>query len=136
MSEYKEIRTLKIDRIADAKLTKRRFEKPDNFSLRSYTQNSFGIISSGKPQTIKVRLTDWAATMVREQKYHVSQQILMDSSRQITVQFVLSDTTEFKRWVLGFGKYATVLQPKSLVKTITEELQAASKLYITKRKHG
>jgi len=129
MSEYKEIRTLKIDRIADVKLTSRNFEKPSTFSLKSYAQAGFGIISSGKPRTIKIRFTGWAATMVREQKYHLSQQPLKDTPGEVTVQFTVTDSAELKRWVLSFGKYAIVLQPKSLIKSITDELRAVEKLY-------
>ncbi len=133
MSEYKEIRTLKIDRIADVKLTNQKFNRPETFSLQAYVRGSFGIISHGKPQRITVRLTDWAATMVREQKYHYSQQILKDKGKQVTVQYILSDTTEFKRWVLSFGKHATILQPKSLAISITEEIRAMSNLYKAKK---
>jgi predicted DNA-binding transcriptional regulator YafY len=45
------------------------------------------------------------------------------------VQFELSDTTEFKRWVLGFGRNARVLKPAELVQDIAQELAEAQAVY-------
>jgi len=78
MDEYQEIRTLKINRICSSELTRERFKRPADFSLQGYTQGSFGIFSPGKPQKVRVRFTGWGATLVREQKYHVSQKITKD----------------------------------------------------------
>ena len=43
----------------------------------------------------------------------------------VVARFQLSDTTEFKRWILGFGQCARVMQPKALAEEIARELAAA-----------
>ena len=129
LAEYKEIRTLKVTRILGLEMTQKTFKRPATFSLRAYTQGSFGIFSSGKPQIIKIKCTDWAATNVREQRWHPSQKIIKDTQDHLIVQFELTNTTEFIRWILGFGQNAVVLQPKSLATKVADELQAAAGQY-------
>ncbi len=46
-------------------------------------------------------------------------------------RFELWDLTEFKRWILGFGRHAVVLSPKKLVKEIASELAQARVGYRT-----
>ena len=135
MEVYKEIRTLKISRVLSAELTDDSFRRPRDFSLRAHTQDVFGIFSStGQLRKIKIRLQDWAANTVREAQYHPSQKIIKDDGDTVTVQFELANTTELKRWLLGFGAHARVLSPKSLVVEMAEEVKAMSKYYAGKIK--
>lgn len=125
LEEYGEVRTLKVSRIAGLQRTDKTFERPLNFSLAAHTHGSFGIFGPGKYQTIRIRFTGWAATNLREQQWHHSQKIIKDTSKQLTAEFELSSTVEFKRWLLGFGRHAVVLKPKKLVKEIAKELMEA-----------
>ena len=129
LTEYKEIRTLKVTRILGLELMQKTFNRPAAFSLQAYTQGSFGIFSSGETQTIKVKCTGWAATNVREQRWHSSQKIIKDTEDHVIVQFELANTTEFMRWTLGFGRHALVQQPKSLATRVADELQVAAGQY-------
>ena len=121
--------TLKVSRFEGVQMTGETFERPDTFSLEAYLHGTFGVFSPGKLQTIKARFTGWAATNVREQQWHRSQKILKDTKKHVAAQFELTDTTEFKRWILGFGKHATVLSPKALAREIAAELADAHSAY-------
>lgn len=124
-----EVRTLKMERLLGVEMTGETFERPDDFSLQEYLHGSFGVFTSGKQQTVKVRFTDWAAVNVRELQWHPSQTLVEDAPDHVIAQFELADTTEFKRWVLGFGRHATVLAPKELAAEVAEELAAAQAAY-------
>jgi len=124
-----QIRTLKLERLMGVEMTGETFQRPENFSLQEHLRGSFGVFSSGRPQVVKVRFTGWAATSVRELEWHPSQKILSDTRDHVLAQFKLSDTTEFKRWLLGFGHHAVVLEPEGLVAEITAELAAMSDGY-------
>jgi proteasome accessory factor B len=126
---YKEVRTLKVSRLRGVQMTGRRFERPADFSLEAYLDGSFGIFSPGPLQTIEVRFTGWAATNLREHQWHPSQTVVKDSPAGLTARFRLSDTHEFKRWLLGYGRCATVLKPKSFADEMREELCAACENY-------
>ena len=125
LAEYGEVRTLKVDRFRGVSLTGRTFQRPTDFSLKTYLDGGFGIFAPGQLQTIRARFTGWAATNVREQQWHPTQRIVKDGGEQLVAQFELSDTTEFKRWLLGYGPCAVVLKPKELAEAVKADLAAA-----------
>jgi len=125
LEDYGEVRTLKVARFLGVELTGDTFHRPRTFSLAAHTHGAFGVFGPGEFQTIKVRFTGWAATNVREHTWHPSQKIIKDTKRGLVATFELSDTTEFKRWLLGYGQHAVVLSPRKLVREIREELKAA-----------
>jgi len=129
LEAYGEVRTLKVVRFLDAELTDRTFQKPATFSLRAWTRGAFGVFGPGKLRTIKVRFAGWAAVNVREQVWHPSQKVLADDGEELTASFELSDTTEFKRWLLGFGRQVRIISPKSLAAELADELTAAAAAY-------
>ncbi len=129
MAEYDEVRTLKITRFLGVEMTGRAFDRPAAFSLAAYVHNTFGVFASGKLRTIRIKFTGWAATNVREQQWHHSQKIIRDSDGQLVAEFELGDTTEFKRWLLGYGRHAVVLKPKKLRQEIAMELAEARRGY-------
>ena len=129
MVKYAEVRTLKVTRILGIELTKESFKRPADFSLKTYTQGSFGIFSSNRTQVIKARFTDWAAANVREQTWHESQKVLEDTGKYVIAQFELGDHREFTRWVLGFGRHAMIMEPNDIASAVQKELEAACKQY-------
>lgn len=129
LHEYDEVRTLKVSRLHSARPTGRGFDKPRTFSLAKHTHGAFGVFGPGPVQTVRVRLTGWAATNVRELTWHTSQRVVSDVGETITVEFDLASTVEFKRWVLGFGPHATVLKPRALAREIADELARARENY-------
>jgi len=126
---YGEVRTLKVARIKGLTCLDKEFAKPDDFSLAGHFQGAFGVFGPGKKQKIQMELTDWAATNVRESCWHPSQRIVSDDGQKVIVTFELSNTVEFKRWVLGFGRHARVIRPKPLAEEIRQELHAAVQQY-------
>ena len=129
LEEYGEVRTLKVARFLGLELTSDTFEKPATFSLAAHTHGAFGVFGPGKFQTIRIRFTGWAATNVREHTWHPSQKIVKDTSKSLVATFELSDTTEFKRWLLGYGRHAVVLSPKPLVVEMAADLAEARQAY-------
>jgi predicted DNA-binding transcriptional regulator YafY len=70
---------------------------------------------------------------IREHKWHPSQKILKDCTRRgqdcLEAEYELSDTTEFRRWLLGFGRFAVVLKPKKLADEMKAEFRASCQSY-------
>jgi predicted DNA-binding transcriptional regulator YafY len=129
LAAYEEVRTLKVSRFQGVQMTAETFEKPETFSLRAYTHGSFGVFSPGKFQTIRARFSGWAATNVREHQWHPSQKIVKDGAAGLVATFELSDTTEFKRWLLGFGRHVVVQTPRALANELKAEFRAACGSY-------
>jgi len=126
---YGEVRTLKVVRIKGLAPLGKTFTKPSDFSLAGHLRGAFGVFQTQKTQKIRAEFTGWAATNVREIQWHPSQKITSDTNEKVIATFELGSTVEFKRWVLGFGRHARVLAPRSLVKDLQTELQETEKRY-------
>ncbi|NLE58762.1 MAG: WYL domain-containing protein [Planctomycetes bacterium] len=122
---YDHVRTLKVARIQKLTQLKKTFERPATFSLARHFQGAFGIFQAEERQTIRVEFTGWAATNVREIRWHTSQEILSDKAGTVTARFDLDNTVEFKRWILGFGQYARVVSPKEFAEEVRGDLEQA-----------
>jgi predicted DNA-binding transcriptional regulator YafY len=123
------MRSLKVSRIKKLQFTDDHFNYPKEFSLAEYIRNSFGVFTLGDVQKIRVRFTDWASVNVIEQSWHPSQTIIEKKKDYVIVQFELYNSEEFVRWLLGYGRFAVVLEPHSLAQTVSNELAEAAKNY-------
>ena len=120
--EVQDMRTYKLQRMQSVELTKKMFKKPEDFSLEKCTKGSFGIFydKNKKPFTVRCEFRGWAARIVREQRWHRTQVIEKEEGDMILASFLLNTTEEFKRWVLGFGPLAKVVEPGNLKKEIID----------------
>ncbi|MCC5828464.1 MAG: transcriptional regulator [Phycisphaeraceae bacterium] len=123
---FEEIRTIKVTRIRDVMRLEEIFQRPEGFSLAAHFQSAFGVFQSDQVRTFEVRFRDWAATNVREIRWHPSQKIIRQSKNTLVARFSLSSEVEFKRWILGFGRFATVLSPKTFAREVRDEHLAAA----------
>jgi len=124
-----EVRTLKVARIKGLTRLEKSFEKPPDFSLAGHFQGAFGVFQTGEQQKIRAEFSDWAATNIREMRWHPSQKIIRDRKGKVVATFELGSTVEFKRWVLGFGQNAVVLAPKGLAAEMVGELKGSLEKY-------
>lgn len=132
-SEYaKEERTLKLQRIKEVRLTKKKFSVPKDFSLNKRFKGSFGIMySNGKAVTIRCKFSHYAAQRIREEKWHSTQVIEKDNVDSLIASFLLNNTTEFKGWIMSLGSQVTVLEPLDFRKEVEDNLKATLKNYKT-----
>jgi predicted DNA-binding transcriptional regulator YafY len=63
------------------------------------------------------------ARYVKESQWHVSQQLTDQQDGSLIATFRLDNTEEIKRWILSFGKHATVLQPEEVRSEMRTELR-------------
>lgn len=115
-----EIRAFAVERIASARATNRRFEIPADFDFEEFTQSAFGVIW-GEPHEVKVRFSREQAPYVQERTWHPSQKIEKCADGSIDLSMRVANLWEIKRWLIGWGADAQVLQPKELAQEIEEE---------------
>ncbi|MBL7132853.1 MAG: WYL domain-containing protein, partial [Phycisphaerae bacterium] len=123
------VRTLKVVRIKGLSPLGKTFAKPSDFSLAGHSKGAFGIFGTKETRKIRAEFSGWAATNVREIRWHPTQKITKDTGEKVIATFELGSTVEFRRWILGFGRYAKVLNPKELAESIREELSDAAEAY-------
>ena len=118
-----DMRTFALERFVKIELTKETFEVRKDFNYESYMQDALGIFR-GPPIEVKVAFPKKSAPFIRERQWHASQQIEDQPDGSIHLTLKVADTLELRRWILGFGKEAEVLEPESLRREIQEEAQA------------
>jgi len=123
------LRTFKVDRIDEAEAQDGKFDRPADFDLSEVYENSFGIFHSDKVITVKARLAPEAANAVLEKKWHPSQTVTKRADGAVTATWKLGDTIEFKSWLLSFGRWAEVLEPKTLREEMAAEVKQMGSLY-------
>ncbi len=119
----KDIRTFVPARIVAVKETGKTFARPAKFSLEARLKDSFGVHSGVGEYRVVVRFTGFAADYVREKRWHASQELREQKDGGVELRLKLSSLVEVKRWLLGWGGEATVIEPRELV----EEVKSASR---------
>ncbi len=117
------VKHYKVDRIEDAEILATSFTRPEEFDLATHMASAFGVYRNGDLITIAVRFAPGVARYIRETKRHESQELIAQADGGVLATFQVSGTEEIKRWILGFGAKAEVLEPELLRREVVEELR-------------
>ncbi|MCK8825703.1 helix-turn-helix transcriptional regulator [Fuchsiella alkaliacetigena] len=125
-----EVKVFRIDRIKEIEVTEDEFKYPDDFSLKDYLGDAWGVERRKETLEVKVKFKEKLARWIKGNKYHPSQEVeeLPDGSLLVTVE--TCSKNEIKKWILGFGKYAEVLAPESLKEEIIAEIEEMRRFYL------
>lgn len=125
----KQMRTLALPRMKKARLTKKEFQRPADFSIAEHLSGSFGVFSGREKQRVVIEFDEFAARLVSERQWHDSQVIeeLPASGLRLTLE--LGSLEEIERWVLSWGAHAEVLEPPALRESLTTAASALLKQY-------
>jgi len=99
------------------------FQRPEDFDLHEHFARSFGVFHGGGEVHVKIRFSAEAARYVQESKWHPSQQLSPQADGSLVAEFDLDGTEEIKRWVLSFGRWAEVVEPKELRHELGQEIE-------------
>jgi proteasome accessory factor B len=125
-----ELRTLKIERVAEASLTDERFNVPSNFDPLQLLASAWGVIwrDAGEIE-VTLRFAPSVVRRVKESVWHPSQRLedLPDGSCLFTVR--VGSTLEFKPWVRQWGAAVTVVGPPAFRAEIMDEIAEMARNY-------
>jgi len=124
----KQVRTFAMDRIKEFAVLEECFTKRKDFDLDEHLKGAFRLMT-GEPKKVRIRVSRGAAHVIRERKWHPSQQLqeLLDGGIEISLEVPIN--YEITSWILGFGPAAEVIQPIELRNRIAADLQKAASLY-------
>jgi hypothetical protein len=90
-------------------------------------------IMRGDRVTVKILFAPALAPYIRERLWHPSQTIrdLTDGRLELTVR--VADTLEVRRWIMGYGVQAEVVEPSALREALREEAQAMAERLAPRR---
>ena len=108
-------------RMKDLEVRPEQFERPKNFSVDQLLKGSFGVFSGGELIAIRIWFGRSRAQLLRERKWHHSQQIKELGNGEIEVRMELSSFEEVVPWILSWGQHCRVIGPRELGKQVREE---------------
>lgn len=125
------MRTFFLGRIRNWKLApgEAAYVRNADFNADEYLEQGLNLMHGEASVTVRVRFSDYQARWVRERQYHSTQQIEELTGGGLILEMRVAGTEEVRRWLLGYGGEAEVLEPDSLRKEIREELKKMQKIY-------
>jgi predicted DNA-binding transcriptional regulator YafY len=117
------IRTFVPSRIEAIRRTGQTFARPQSFSLQRQLRDSFGVHSGQGEYQIQVRFDEMVSDYIRQKKWHPSQQLRELADGGVVLELKLSSLVEIRRWILGWGGAAVVLEPTELAAAVKQAAQ-------------
>jgi predicted DNA-binding transcriptional regulator YafY len=90
--------------------------------------DSFGV-HVGEPQTVKLLFSAWEGPYIEEVNWHKSQKFHRLDNGELEMELFVAPDYDLVQWILGFGSDVEVLEPDSLVRDVSGDLQAALNKY-------
>ena len=128
----REPRDFLTNRIRAHKRLPSTFQVAPDFSLNTYLETGFLAERATEPENIVIKFDEYQARWIRERRWHTSQQIEELPSGELILRLRVGGLGEVKRWIMGYGSHAEVLEPESLRREIKEEVKKMQKIYSEK----
>jgi predicted DNA-binding transcriptional regulator YafY len=119
-SLHNSVRTFKLNRIKDLRVTDQLFLDGEKFDLHDYLGRAWSMIPEGQLYHIKLRFLPKVANNVTEVKWHSTQKVTRDRDGSAIVEFRVDGLGEIAWWILGYGDQVQVLAPKALRSRVLE----------------
>jgi len=125
----KDIRSFKTNRIIDYEiLEEKRYKIKENFSMKEYTDLSFGVFKDKKIY-FKLKITHPFSTIIKEREHIKNEKIVEVDENTITYEAEAMGKTEIISWIISMKTYCEVLEPKNFRKEVKEILQNMLRIY-------
>jgi predicted DNA-binding transcriptional regulator YafY len=79
----------------------------------------------GEPQEVVIRFSAQQAPYIKERTWHPSQNLENLPGGRLVLRMRVADVDEVKRWLVGFGAEAEVVEPKELQQAVRQEFRRA-----------
>lgn len=127
-----DLRIFAVERIRALKTLAKTFERPRDFDARAYLERSWGVVQ-GDLVKVRVLFARALARHLQEKLWHPSQKFRELPDGRVELSLRVADTLEVRRWILGFGAQAEVVEPESLREALRQEAEAVAKMLAPSR---
>lgn len=127
--ERQAFRDFRIDRIRELTVLEESFERDPNFDAKVYLNKRFQNEGGDRVYPVVIWFDAPSARFIRERQWHSTQMIEEQADHSLILRMVIEGLNDLKRWVLGYGKGARVLEPPELVALVRGEVEGMGQLY-------
>jgi predicted DNA-binding transcriptional regulator YafY len=129
------VRVFALERMRTVDALRTRFAVPAGFDPHRVLEDAWGIMR-GERVTVKVVFARALAPYIRERLWHPSQTLRDLADGRVELAVRVADTLEVRRWIMGFGVQAEVLEPPSLREALRQEALALAEALEPRRASG
>ncbi|MCC9293381.1 YafY family transcriptional regulator [Clostridium sp. WLY-B-L2] len=123
-----DIEIFKLDRIKSLKISDDIYMRPHTFSLKDYLNQHWGVFMGDKIKVL-IKFSRNISHFIKSTKWNTNQRIDDLEDGSIILSLYIDDIEDVKKWVMGFGKDAEIIEPEELRKNIKLELEELYKKY-------
>ncbi|HWL85911.1 MAG TPA: WYL domain-containing protein [Polyangiaceae bacterium] len=116
-------------RMHDVTILEEHFALPDDFNVEDFIEGEFGIAASPRKTRVLVEFDAKIADEIRARKVHPTQRLATAPDGRVRLSMTVAHLDEVRRWILGFGPSARVLEPVELIDDIRTTLRTALERY-------
>jgi len=116
------IRTFAVERIINITTTNQRFTFRDDFDFEAFQRTAFPV-HGGQPQLVRIRFSPDQAPYIMERHWHDSQKFYPQENGSTIMELQVGNLWEVKRWLIGWGADAEILNPVSLIEQVHSEIE-------------
>ena len=122
------LRMFAVERIVSVEVLDERFSLPEDVQVEQVYDNLFGLVDE-PAQTVRIRFAPDVAYLVKERRWHPSQQNEIQRDGSVIATLTVGGIDELTSWVLSWGPAARVLAPQALVEAVKARLSDALERY-------
>jgi predicted DNA-binding transcriptional regulator YafY len=116
-----EIRQFKLLRIKKLELLKDIFERPSDFSLSDYLDDTVGIVYDKDRFEVKLEIDFPMSIKVSERVWVDNQKITFREDNSILFEAKMTGLDDIVNWVLSMGSAVKIIEPKKLKERVQQE---------------
>ena len=72
----------------------------------------------GDPQKVRIRFSSAESPYIKERTWHTSQKLTEQNDEGVIMEMAVGDLGEVRRWLIGWGAEAEVLEPPELASDV------------------
>ncbi len=126
------VRIFAVERIRGLEVLAARFSMPEQFDVDKYLEGAWGIIR-GDIVTVKVLFGRTVARYIKDRLWHPTQKFRDLDRGRLEMTLKVADTLEVRRWILGFGPEAELLEPAALREALRRDAEALARKLVPQR---
>lgn len=122
-------RTFALIRMRRCKNLRKRFAKPEKFSVAEMMAGSFAAFESREPVDVVIDFDGSAARLIVEKQWHRSQKVEPLTSGGVRLHLTVGVAPDLEKWILGWGAHARVVAPAALREKMRDTARQLSAIY-------
>jgi predicted DNA-binding transcriptional regulator YafY len=122
------VRVFRPDRISSVKTTRRKFERPEDFSIEQFYADSWEVFASEQKATVVLRF-DKRTEAIAKPMLNGRGEFTGGDRNPITFKGEIPVSDEFCRWLMTLGRNVEVVAPKELREKVAAHHREAAAHY-------